>query len=171
MRSGVVDGMESATGASLAFGMGDSIGQIIKNNWSIAGEVLWANVDWLKGLSDEQRNALASATKEASENVIHMYREHMLNDIGEQQPPPEGSRLAELDIMVTAPSESEMEQWKEPVDPQKNPKKYEDIIGGSNIGGKEFYDYLYNAARSGEVPTNYEDFAPQSWWDKHLDDI
>lgn len=171
MRSGVVDGMESATAASLAFGMGESIGQIIKNNWSVAGEVLWANVDWLKGLSEDQRQALANATKEATNSVMRTYKDHMMNDIGEQQDPPEGSVLAENDVMVTEPSEDEMEEWINPVDPKSNPGLYEDIIGNVNIGGQEFYDYLYETSRSSDITSNHEDYSPETWWNDHLDSI
>jgi TRAP-type C4-dicarboxylate transport system substrate-binding protein len=174
LRSGVVDGAESWNAAFVAFGMAGSIGEIILNEWTIGNEVIWADVEWLQGLSTEDREIIAEETKKLHEELASLTSEVNQQRIGATQPPTEGSAFAKEEITVNELNEQEQEEWKSTVKKEGNSDLYSDIIENANqlgIDGEGFYEYLHDSARESAVPSSLDNFSVDTWWNDYIDQI
>lgn len=172
MKTGVVDGLETWTSVGLAIGLGEISSQVTVNNWQIGYRANWANVEWLKSLSEENRSLIADVTKELTVEIAQLVPEVVENRVGQlSDPPPDGSRLAETDTMVNLVGSDQMDSWRSPIDPQENRDLYSDVISQAESLSKEgIYDRIYEIAQD---PPSVNDFGTDdiSWWDDYLDEI
>lgn len=174
LRTGVIDGAETWSSAAAAFGMTETLGEVVVNDWSIGYQGWWASVDWLQSLEDDQREVLAEVTRGLTEDAVHMHEEVIEERIGETSPPEAGTAMAEHDITVNVLDDDELDAWREPVDPQENPELYEqifDYVDDLGLDGQEFHDYLWNQARAEETPTDVTDVTVTTWWDDYIDEL
>jgi TRAP-type C4-dicarboxylate transport system substrate-binding protein len=175
LKTGVVDGLESFYMDALTFGMGPSIGQTIKNDWSGFSEFIVANVDWLKGLSNEQRSKLADVTKSVTEEYAPLAPK-IDERVGYSDPPPSGSASDEFGITMNVLDDDEKQKWMDPVRPDENADLYSDIIAdmdsiGVKGGGEDFFNFLVEESRSSNVPGSIGDWSADAWWDDYIDQI
>ncbi|MFP8952902.1 TRAP transporter substrate-binding protein [Natrialbaceae archaeon A-arb3/5] len=174
LRTGVIDGAETWSSAAAAFGMTETLGEVVVNDWSIGYQGWWASVDWLQNLSDEHRETLAEVTRELTEDALHVQPEVVEDRIGQTSPPDEETAMAEDGIQVNELDDDEIDQWREPVDPQENPALYDQIfsyVDDIGVDGQEFHDYLWDQARADETPTALADVTIDTWWDDYIDDL
>jgi TRAP-type C4-dicarboxylate transport system substrate-binding protein len=171
MRTGVVDGLETGDAYGFTFGVADVSNQVGVNDWAADFVVHWASIDWLKGLSAEDRETFAEVTRTASEEVVRMVPDVVETRMGLVESPPDGSAAAEAGITVQMLSDDEKEQWRAPVDPQENRDLYADAIeNGESLAAEGFLDYITETAQSSSVPSA-ENFELDSWWIDHLQDM
>lgn len=175
LTTGVVDGLETWNAAAVQFGMAESIGEIILNDWMEGAECPWVNVEFLKSLSEENRQALAEASKSVTEDLSQVNEEVRYERVGYEDPPADGSALDEEGVEITVPDDDQMEEWRDPVWPEDNHGLYEDIYDAveSDIGidGIEFWEYLRDTAREDSVPDSTNDFTVDSHWADWIDEI
>jgi TRAP-type C4-dicarboxylate transport system substrate-binding protein len=177
LKSGLIGGMETWLTNVAAYGMLPSLDQTVLNNWSLGIEMSWANVDWLKSLSDEHRSLIAQESERVTEELIHNTEEVITDRAGAVEEPPEGTDYGKSNIKVNVPSESELEQWKDATAYKRNSDLYSKTFeqAGTLLGGpdaaRDFADSIYELTRSSSAPESTADFTLTSWWDDHLDEI
>lgn len=130
-------------------------------------------MELLKGLSDEDRQAAAEASRWIVEQQGRMVDGVNQERNGQADPVPEGSTFAENDIDVHFLSDSELQSWWDPIDVTQNRGKYSDIISRANelFTGDNIVDYLHSTAREGAVPDSPDGFEMDAWWDDYIDQI
>lgn len=174
LQSGVVDGAESWNSAFVAFGMAESLGAVILNEWAIGFEVIWADVEWLQQLPEWALEVIAEETRELNNYLFQITDEIENERIGESDPPADGSAFAEEGITVAELDEDERDEWRSLVSVEDNMNLYEDVLDhGDRIGidGREFHEYLHDSARESGVPSSLEGFEVDTWWDEYLNQI
>ena len=170
LRTGVVSGLETGSAALIANGMAEVTSQAIINNWGFGHSVLWARVDFLKGLSGKNRQIVADTTRTLTEEATQLADEVANKRAGIASPPPVGSGFAKNDVQVNTLSERELQQWREPVDPMKNPTLYQkNQREVAALGTEGIYDRIWETAR--QSPESSSAITIDSWWDNHLDKI
>ncbi|WP_161605811.1 TRAP transporter substrate-binding protein [Halococcus thailandensis] len=170
LRTGVVSGLETGSAALIAYGMAEATSQAIINNWGFGHSVLWARVDFLKELSEKNQRVVADTTRTLTEEATHLADEVANKRAGIASSPPEGSGFAKNDVQVNTLSENERQQWREPVDPMKNPTLYQkNQREVAALGAEGIYDRIWATAR--QSPESSSDITIDSWWDDHLDKI
>lgn len=173
METGVVDGLETWSSVAIADGIGEVTDQVVDIDFKCGQGVLWANTDWLQGLSEDQRGAVADATRDLTEEAVHIADEVIDERVGQQDPPPEGSSWDELDVTVNVLDDDELAAWQEPLDPQENPELWEPEreLMEDLEAPDDFYDTIYETARESDAPDSPEEFTIDAWWDDYLDEI
>ncbi len=170
MREGLLDGYTVAVPPAVSFGIIEETEQIIQTSQAAQGDGIWVDVDWLKSLSDEHIEILAEATRDVQQHHIENYPGVLEDMIGFTDPPAEGSILAEEGVTVTSLTDSELQDWKDPLLLPENPGLYDDIIqSAEELTEEGIYDYIFNKSRENAIPNNYADYEIESWWDEHLD--
>jgi TRAP-type C4-dicarboxylate transport system substrate-binding protein len=172
LQTGVVQAIDNGVAVDVAFGMGDSTAQAIMNQWNINTEIVWANVSWLKGLSSDQQETIAQESKKVFNKMVGLADEVHTERCGAHtENPPSGSAYAKNNIKPSILNEQELQQWIDPVHPLENSDLYSEIFADATslIGedGQEFHQYLWDSARSSEIPSQ-QDFEPESWWIDHM---
>jgi TRAP-type C4-dicarboxylate transport system substrate-binding protein len=172
MKSGVVDGLETWVTIGFAVGLGEVSSQVVMNYWQNGIDVDWANVEWLKGLSEEHREALAETTKRHTEEVAMLTPDVIENRAGltRDRDAPEGSWAAKTDTRVQVLDEDEMARWREGLDVRDDPEQYATTI--------EAADEMTETDTLGEVvlpaaddPVTPEEVEVEMWWDDILDRV
>lgn len=170
--------MEAAISPVCAYGgnMADSLAESIYNNWTIHCDTKWANVEWLKGLSEQNRTVLAEESRKLYTDLVQRNDSEIHGQILglETDDPPEDSCVVEHDLQVNYLDDSQMEEWKSAVTPEENMDLYTDIIESADrigVDGMEFHEYLWDSARESSVPSNSEDFTIDAWWDDYLQEM
>lgn len=177
LRTGVVGGMEAALSPVCAYGgnMADSLAESIDNHWTIHNDAKWANVEWLKGLSEENRQVIAEESKKLYRDLVRMNDEIHQERLGvHTDSPPDSSCTVEHDLTVNYLDESEMKKWRQKVSPVENSNMYSDIIGSAQqigVDGQAFHEYLRDSARENAVPSDNNDFTVDAWWDDYLQEM
>lgn len=174
METGVVDGLETWSSVAIGAGMGEVIDQVVDIDFKCGQGVLWANTDWLQGLSGDQRGTLADVTREMTEEAVHIADEVIRERVGQQDPPPAGSSWDELGVTVNMLDDDELQAWIDPLDPQENPDMWEperELIEDLDAPTDDFYDIIYETARESDAPNSPEEFTIDAWWDDYLDEI
>lgn len=188
LKSGLVSGLEAWNNNIVAFGMIESVGQQIINNWSAAMEFNWANVEHLKNLPDEHREVLASQSKKLTVELVQNTNEILRDRNGVQSSiyggesdadPTEDTPYAKHGVKIQDLNDDEFEQWKENAAFMKNPDLYSQSLeqAGQILGGKQeaknFAEWVYDYSRANHVPDSVEDFSGDqiAWWDDYLDEI
>lgn len=174
LRTGVVDGMETYISPALAYGMGESLAEVIITQWSIGVGMFWANLDWLEGLSEDEIDELASRTKQVHTEANQLAEEVYEERIGIQDSPPSDSAINDYDIELNFISD--LDPWMEPVYPPDNQDLYSDIFESVERldgidDGQEFHQLIWDTARESDVPASSEDYEVDSWWDDHLSEM
>lgn len=175
MRTGVVAGMETGDAYGFTFGVIGVSSQVVVNNWATDYVVHWADVDWLDGLSAEDRELFAEVTKKASEEVVQKVPDLVETQMGLVENPPGGSAAAKAGVDVHVLTEAETEKWRKPVDPIENKNLFSWAIeDGEKIAGDGFLQYIVDTAQGSKAPkklSDAADFTLDSWWNDHLQEI
>jgi TRAP-type C4-dicarboxylate transport system substrate-binding protein len=171
LQSGTVDGMEQTLLHSCAFGFMGSVNHSILAQFGGDSYVVWASVDELKQLSEEKRNILANVSKSVSNDMIHR-----LDSLYEAAgwPPDHNPSDDSCVVSKSTPhfyTEEQLQEWKDPVDPQQNRDLYDDIIGNNEIGTWDVYEHIWETSRENAVPDSSEDYNIDVWWDDYIDEI
>jgi TRAP-type C4-dicarboxylate transport system substrate-binding protein len=178
LRSGTVDGAEAAVSPICAYGgnNAEALDSSIINKWTIHNDSKWANVEWLKSLSDENLSLLADVSKSMYEDLvqknmeeIHQQRLGLYNDN-----PPEDSCTIEHDLDFTYLDDSQMQQWEDAIGYEDNLDLYSDILDSADqigVDGEAFHEYLVDTAREDSVPSSHNDFTVDAWWDEYLSEM
>jgi len=172
MKSGVVDGLETWVTIGFAVGLGEVSSQIVMNYWQNGIDVDWVNVEWLKGLSEEQRNLLAETTKQHTKDVAMLMPDVIENRAGltQDQDPPEGSWAAKTDTDVQVMNKEEMTLWREGLDVRDDPDQYADTIDAADsLTGVNTLDEV--VLPIADDPVGPEGVEIEMWWDDVLDQI
>ena len=173
MKEGAVAGVIAGPGNIMSFGGGPVVTDAVVNQAYHQIPIEWANVEWLKGLSDENRQAVAEASRWIVEQQGRIVDEVNQERNGQADPVPEGSAFAENDIDVHFLSDSELQAWWDPIDVQENRGQYSDIISRANqlFTGDDIVDYLYSTGRESAVPDSPDDFEMDAWWNDYIDQL
>jgi TRAP-type C4-dicarboxylate transport system substrate-binding protein len=174
LRSGVVDGMETYISPALAYGMAESIAKMAVLQWGAGVGIFWANVEWLKGLTDQQVEWIATASRDMHRQTNRIAEEVYRERVGVQDPTPSGSPLSENDIELEFIDD--MSPWVDAVEAKNNPDLYDSIFNTvENLegvsDGQELFNLLWETARDSGVPDSSEDYEIDSFWDDYLDQI
>jgi len=172
MKSGVVDGLETWVTIGFAVGLGEVSSQVVMNYWQNGIDVDWANVEWLKGLSDENRSILAEATKQHTKDVAMLVPDVIENRAGltQDQNAPEGSWAAKTDTKVQVIGKDEMPKWREGLDVRDNPDQYSTTIDAADsLTGTNTLDEVVLPAA--DNPVSPDGVEIEMWWDDVLDQI
>jgi TRAP-type C4-dicarboxylate transport system substrate-binding protein len=173
MKEGAVAGVIAGPGNIMSFGGGPVVTDAVVNEAYHQVPIEWANVEWLKGLSSADREAIAEASRWIVEQQGRIVDEVNQERNGQADPVPEGSAFAENDIDVHLLSESELQAWRDPIDVTQNREKYSDIISQANqlFTGDDIVDFLHSTARESAVPDSPNDFELNAWWDDYIDQL
>jgi TRAP-type C4-dicarboxylate transport system substrate-binding protein len=173
MKEGAVAGIIAGPGNIMSFGGGPVVTDAVVNEAYHQVPIEWANVEWLKGLSTKDREAIAEASRWIVEQQGRIVDEVNQERNGQADPVPEGSAFAENDIDVHFLSESELQAWWDPIDVTQNREKYSDIISRANqlFTGDDIVDFLHSTAREGAVSDSPDDFELNAWWDDYIDQL
>jgi TRAP-type C4-dicarboxylate transport system substrate-binding protein len=173
LQEGAVSGALTAAGNLLAFGVGEVATDIVVNQAYHQIPIEWANVQWLKGLSSQNRDALAEASRWIVEEQCNMVEEVNKERNGLKEPVPDGSAADEFGLNVHVLDDDELESWWGPIDAKENPELYTDLIDNTNelYEGDDILDYLYESGHESSVPDSPEDYTIDAWWDDYLDEI
>ena len=179
LRTGVVGGMEAAISPICAYqgNMADSLGESVHNRWTIHNDVKWASVEWLKGLSEENRSIIAEESRMLYRDLVRRNKQLHEEELGTYvDDPPEGSEVVEHDLQVNYIEGDERQQWADMVTYDQNPDLYTDVIeSASQIGvdGEAFHEYLYDSARESAVPDGFygDDYTIDAWWDDYIQEM
>jgi hypothetical protein len=178
LRTGTVDGAEAAASPVCAYGgnNAEALASSIINKWTIHNDTKWANVKWLKSLSDQNLSLLADVSKSIYEDLvqknmesIHQERLGMYTD-----DPPESSCTVEHDLEYNYLDEDQMQQWEDAIGYEDNLDLYSGIIdsaGQIGVDGQAFHEYLVDTARENSVPSDHSDFTADAWWDEYLSEM
>ncbi|WP_049987451.1 TRAP transporter substrate-binding protein DctP [Halobellus rufus] len=178
MKSGVVDGMEIIPQYAVSAGITDVTAQATLTQWAPGLDPIWCSVDFLKGLSDGERETFASVTAELAEESVRRSDDVYESFQGlSPDAPVEGSNYQTEGpdgepVRVNWLEEDQLAEWREPVDPATNPDLYRDAIDrvhGEFTDG--FFDRVYDVARESGVPDRSADFSLDAWWDDYLERI
>lgn len=173
MKEGAVAGIIAGPGNIMSFGGGPVVTDAVVNEAYHQIPIEWANVEWLKGLSPEDRQSVAAASRWIVEKQGRMVDEVNQERNGQADPVPEGSAFAQNDIEVHFPDDDELQAWWDPIDVMQNRGKYSDIISRANelFTGDDIVDFLHSTAREGAVPDSPDDFELNVWWDDYIDQL
>jgi len=179
LRTGVVGGMEAAISPICAYegNMADSLGESVHNQWTIHNDVKWASVEWLKGLSDENRTIIAEESRKIYRDLVRKNPQLHREVLGTHaDDPPESSCVREHDLQVNYIEGDEQQQWMDMVSYEQNPDLYTDILGSADqigVDGEAFYQYLHDSARESAVPDDFwgDDYTIDAWWDDYLQEM
>jgi hypothetical protein len=178
LRTGTVDGAEAAASPLCAYG-GNNAGALsssIINKWTIHNDTKWANVEWLKSLSDENLSLLADVSKSVYEDLVRMNVE----EIHQQRlglytdDPPESSCTVEHDLEYNYLDDDQMQQWEDAIGYEDNLDLYSDIVDSADqigVDGEAFHEFLADTARESSVPSSHSDFTVDAWWDEYLSEM
>jgi len=178
MKSGVVDGLEIITPYAVAAQITSITAQVTLTQWAPGLDPIWCRVDFLKGLSASERAAFAEVTGNLAEQSIQR-TDRVYERFQGLSPdaPVEGSNFHTEGpdggpVQVNWLNESQLDEWRAPVDPVDNRDLYADAIDrvhGEFTDG--FFDRLHGLARESGVPDDSENFTLDAWWDDYLDRI
>ncbi|WP_084509931.1 substrate-binding domain-containing protein [Haloplanus natans] len=179
LRTGVVGGMEAAISPICAYqgNMADSLGESVHNQWTIHNDVKWASVEWLKGLSEENRAIIAEESRRIYRDLVRMNPEIHQQRLGTHtDDPPESACVNEHDLQVNYIEGDEQRQWMDMVSYEQNADLYSDIIGSADqigVDGEAFHEYLHDSARESAVPDGFwgDDYTVDAWWDDYLEEM
>jgi TRAP-type C4-dicarboxylate transport system substrate-binding protein len=179
LRTGVVGGMEAAVSPICAYqgNMADSLGESVHNQWTIHNDVKWASVEWLKGLSEENRTIIAEESRMIYRDLVRKNPQIHREVLGTHtDDPPEGSCVREHDLQVNYIEGDEQQQWMDMVSYEQNSDLYTDIIGSADqigVDGEAFHEYLHDSARESAVPDDFwgDDYTIDAWWDDYLQEM
>ena len=179
LRSGVVGGMEAALSPVCAYGgnMADSLGESVHNQWTIHNDVKWANVEWLKSLSDENLTIIAEESRKLYRDLVRKNRQLHEEVLGTYvDNPPESAAVNEHDVQVNYIEGDELQEWADQVTYNQNPEMYTDIIESAEqigVDGEAFHEYLYDSARDSAVPDSFygDSYTIDAWWDDYLQEM
>jgi TRAP-type C4-dicarboxylate transport system substrate-binding protein len=179
LRTGVVGGMEAAISPVSAYGgnMADSLGESVHNRWTIHNDVKWANVEWLKSLSDENLAIIAEESRKLYRDLVRRNRRLHTETLGTYTDnPPESAAVNEHDLQVNYIEGDELQEWADKVTYNQNPDLYTDVIeaaGQIGIDGESFHEYLYDSARESAVPDDFygDSYTIDAWWDDYLQEM
>jgi hypothetical protein len=157
--------------------MADSLGESVHNRWTIHNDVKWASVEWLKGLSEENRSIIAEESRMLYRDLVRRNQQLHREELGTYvDDPPEGSEVVEHDLQVNYIEGDERQQWADMVTYDQNPDLYTDVIeSASQIGvdGEAFHEYLHDSARESAVPDGFygDDYTIDAWWDDYIQEM
>lgn len=179
LRSGVVGGMEAALSPVCAYGgnMADSLGESVHNQWTIHNDVKWANVEWLKSLSDENLTIIAEESRKLYRDLVRKNRQLHEDVLGTYvDNPPESAAVNEHDVQMNYIEGDELQEWADQVTYNQNPEMYTDIIESAEqigVDGEAFHEYLYDSARDSAVPDSFygDSYTIDAWWDDYLQEM
>lgn len=173
MKEGAVAGVVTAPGPIIAFGGGEVVTDAVVNDGYHQLPIEWANVEWLKGLSEANRSVLAKASRWVLEGQGQMIEEVNKVRNGQANPVPEGSAFDEFNINVHILSESERATWQDPINAKQNPELYSDIINNANslFKGDDILDYLYESGHENAVHNDPGDYTVDAWWDDYITEV
>lgn len=179
LRTGVVGGMEAAISPVSAYegNMADSLGESVHNRWTIHNDTKWASVEWLRSLSDENREILAEESRLMYRDLVRRNRQLHQETLGTYtDSPPETAAVNEHDLQVNYIEGDELQQWSDKVTYERNPELYTDVIdsaGQIGVDGEVFHEYLYDSARESTVPSGFYDdsYTIDAWWDDYLQEM
>lgn len=178
MKSGVVDGLEIITPYAVAGQITSITAQVTLTQWAPGLDPIWCRVDFLKDLSETERAAFAEVTANLAEQSIQR-TDRMYERFQGLSPdaPVEGSNFHtqgpdDGPVQVNWLSESDLEAWRDPVNPADNRDLYDDAIGRVHDEFTDgFFDQLHDIARESGVPNQSKNFTLNAWWDDYLDQI
>jgi len=179
LRTGVVGGMEAAISPICAYqgNMADSLGESVHNQWTIHNDVKWASVEWLKGLSEEDRQIIAEESRMIYRDLVRKNPQIHREVLGTHtDDPPESSCVNEHDLQVNYIEGDEQQQWADMVTYEQNADLYTDIIESADrigVDGEAFHEYLHDSARESAVPDGFwgDDYTVDAWWDDYLQEM
>lgn len=179
LRTGVVGGMEAAISPVSAYGgnMADSLGESVHNRWTIHNDVKWASVEWLKGLSEENRTIIAEESRKLYRDLVRRNRQIHQEVLGTYtDDPPEEAAIVEHDLQVNYIEGDEQQQWADMVTYDQNPDLYTDVIESADqigVDGEAFHEYLHDSARESAVPDDFygDSYTIDAWWDDYLQEM
>jgi len=169
MESGVVDGFVSWASVNFAAGAGPVTSQAIITHHMVGTRMSWVDVEWLKGLDQDDIDILAQESKEVSEQLVQNVPDVLENMGQTSENPGEDTRYSQDDIDVVMLDEEEMEAWQSPVDVTQNRELYsESIDSAEELAGDGVFDTILESAQS---PSEISGYTFDAWWDDILDDI
>ena len=178
MQSGVVDGMEIIPQYAVSAQITDVTAQATLTQWAPGIDPVWCRVDFLKSLSEEERETFASVTAELAEESIRRSDDVYETFQGlSPEAPVEGSNYYTQGpdgepVRVNWLDEDQLAAWREPIDPASNRDLYRDTIDRVHEEFTDgFYDHLYEIARESGVPSRSADFSLDAWWDDYLEQM
>ena len=179
LRTGVVGGMEAAISPVSAYGgnMADSLGESVHNRWTIHNDVKWASVEWLKGLSEENRTIIAEESRKLYRDLVRRNRQIHQEVLGTYtNDPSEEAAIVEHDLQVNYIEGDEQQQWADIVTYDQNPDLYTDVIESADqigVDGEAFHEYLHDSARESAVPDDFygDSYTIDAWWDDYLKEM
>jgi len=177
LRTGTVGGMEASPSPICAYGgnMADSLAASIVNEWMIHNDAKWASVEWLKGLSEENRTILAEESRKLYRDLVRMNDEIHQQRLGMYvDDPPEDSCAVEHDLQFNYLDDDQTQQWRDQVVYEQNKDLYSDIIGSADqigVDGEAFHEYLVDSDQENSVPTDTTQFTVDAWWDDYLQEM
>jgi len=179
LRTGVVGGMEAAISPICAYegNMADSCGESVHNQWTIHNDVKWASVEWLKGLSEEDRTIVAEESRRLYRDLVRRNGRLHREVLGVYtDDPPADSCVVEHDLQVNYVEGSDRQEWVDRVSYEQNADLYTDIIdsaGRIDVDGEAFHEYLRDSARESAVPDDFygDDYTIDAWWDDYIQEM
>lgn len=174
METGVVQGLETWSSVAIGSGMGSVIDQVVDVGFMCGQGTLWVNTDWLQSLSEEHRDLIAEVTRETTEEAVAQADELVDERVGQQESPPDGSAWDELGVTVNILDDDERRAWVDPLDPQRNPEKWEperELLDNFEETPDDFYERIYEIARESDAPESPSEFGIDAWWDDYLEEI
>jgi hypothetical protein len=155
--------------------MADSLAASIVNEWMIHNDAKWASVEWLKGLSEENRTILAEESRKLYRDLVRMNDEIHQQRLGMYvDDPPEDSCAVEHDLQFNYLDDDQTQQWRDQVVYEQNKDLYSDIIGSADqigVDGEAFHEYLVDSDQENSVPTDTTQFTVDAWWDDYLQEM
>lgn len=174
MDSGVVHGLETWSTVGIAGGMADVMDQVTVIDFMSGQGVMWANVDWLRSLPSDHRDLIADVTREQTEAAINQAEEVVDDRAGHADPPPDGTEYGDRGITVNMIEGDELDRWRDPVDPMRNPGLYDqerERVRELDLPVENMYEYIHDIAREPGVPSSPENVTLDTWWGEYLDEI